>query len=532
MYYIFIGISEENDKLRSMNTLFQEMLYNRKFMVTSYKRFQSNNNKIDNYIPIQVDNTKPVEIVIHLYKEVDDFETNSSPNNSIHIVKCINEEKNAEKSRNLTALLKNALENKKNTVLTTNRRASLTTSPSPKSAKIDGDEYTLESSGKNSLDFNLMNVIETNTEVNVEMGPIVNANLFYLHPTKWEKRFEEICRSMEKDYESCGISEQFNINSSHSLPYISLNLTPKKIEEKLIQIGLACAYVNKVDRVYRRVLVVETLKKKSAEVKVFLFDLGTYLNVNIEDLFNLLDKYSKWSPLCFECTLNLKMSRPELDDQVTLQFKKLVNLNKNFKIKLINKLKNLKPKSKENECITINRYHVNLFGTRAEPYDPSTELVINFGDELKSFGSSLSTRKLIAPISPPINCALWDKLAEKTIAFNETEMPLGEILKIKLINLSTVTNFSVILRFHQDRRQEFLTNLHHWHKENRKNLISLFDKPITALNMKSYIGLPCALRSVQMGKWCRGLIVELSQLAHIYLVDYGELLFNFDLSII
>jgi hypothetical protein len=82
-------------------------------MVTSYKRFCSDNNTIDNCVPLQIDNRKPKEIVIHLYKEVDGFEENSSLNNSINIMKHINE----EKSRNLTVFLKNEIHDKSMEIL-------------------------------------------------------------------------------------------------------------------------------------------------------------------------------------------------------------------------------------------------------------------------------------------------------------------------------------------------------------------------------------------------------------------------------
>ncbi len=494
-------------------------------MVTNYKRFCSNNNTIDNCVPLQTDNRKPLEIVIHLYKEVDGFEANNSLDNSIHIMKCINEEQNEEKSRNLTVFLKNEIENRKETILTTNRRASLTTSPSPKSAKVFDNLH--ETSDRKKLECNLLKLVNYNSEISVQMGQIISVNQFYLHLSKWDKLFRKMSQDMEKDYAGCETPSQCMIDDS-SLPNITLNLTPKVISENLIKTGLVCAYANITNKVYRRVMVAENLRRKTTEVKVYLIDLGTYMNVNIGNLFNLKDKYFEYEPLCFECTLGLgKMARPELDEQVLIQFKKLVKLNINFKIKIVNQLKELTSKTNVSEgidCFTANRYHVNLFGTRAEPRDPNTELTINFGDELRSFGSSLSTKKIMAPQSPPSSCLLWDKLAEKTFAFNETEMPLGETLKIKLINLHSVKNFSVILRCHIERRQEFLAKFYKWHKENRKNLVTLLDNSVTSKNMKSFIGMPCVLTSVQIGKWCRGLIIELnihSQMATIYMVDHG-----------
>ena len=185
-----------------------------------------------------------------------------------------------------------------------------------------------------------------------------------------------------------------------------------------------------------------------------------------------------------------------------------------------------------NSNFEMFRYHVQLFGTRADLQDTEFEFSINFGEELQLFGSSLSTspvEKLTGVVSPT-HRASCDKLAEKTMAFYETDMPLNQVFKIQLTNLDTVKSFGIILRSQLEKRDAFLAKFHQWHRDNRKSIAqshAMFDKNGVAggKSVKSFVGMPCALSSVQVGKWCRGLVLNVDfagQLANIYLVDYGE----------
>jgi hypothetical protein len=498
-----------------------------------------NNNRVDNYIPFQVDNTHPVEIVIHLFKEIDEFEANDSPNDSIRIVNGINDEHNDEQSRNLTVFIKKSIE--KNN-LTINRRASLTTSPSPKTAKVEENfDYKAlatttttptTANDKHCKTNNSDVMADQNSELSVDIVSIGNTNQFYLHLTDWEAEFEKICQCMEKEYNIQNASGETTGNNSSCLPDLTLNITPviTKLNEKDIKKGVICAYINREKSIYRRALVVDIPKKKSSKqalyVDIFLFDLGKYFQACVDNLYVLHDKYFEMAPLCFECTLGLPKLQLELDEQLSTQFKTLVQLNKNFKIKIIKKMKPIDVVDSQYE---ISRFHVNLYGTRADKRETPFEYVINFGEELKLFGSALSTSSVnkLNVLSVPV--------CEKINPFNETDMPLNQTFKIQLTNLDTVKNFGVILRSQLESRDAFLKRFHEFHRSNRTSLKPLFENSNLAASsnsgtknsMKNFIGMPCALSSVQISRWCRGLIVNLDvvgKLANIYLVDYGNLM--------
>ena len=68
---------------------------NKKFMCTSFRKYSSsgnNNKKIDNCIPLQADNSKPLEVIIHLFKDINEFNIkNNNLNDSQSFMNELNE---------------------------------------------------------------------------------------------------------------------------------------------------------------------------------------------------------------------------------------------------------------------------------------------------------------------------------------------------------------------------------------------------------------------------------------------------------
>ena len=366
--------TEEEASLKAVDKLFKATLANkRKLMVTSYKRFSTNSNRLDNFVPLQTNNTYPIEVVIHLFNEEDNLD---ALNSSMSIVKQINDEQSDEQARNLTIIIKKTIE-KAN--LTTNRRASLTTSPSPKTAKVSNTNV-FDYEPEKKLRQKLKDAESQLKEISVEIVTIMSTNQFFLHMAEWEAEFEALCQSLEKDYDSNVTLDSFASNNSSTLPNLTLSITPvngiaasltspiTKLAEKSIHKGLVCVYANKETSVYRRVLIVDLPKKRA--VQVYLLDLGKYETMCVDYLYSLLDKYIDLAPLCFECTLGLpKTTRIELDEQVSTQFKTLVHLNKNFKIRV---LKELKPLEK------VRLYILNIFEMKNKllsKKDPNTYIL-------------------------------------------------------------------------------------------------------------------------------------------------------------
>ena len=102
--------------------------------------------------------------------------------------------------------------------------------------------------------------------------------------------------------------------------------------------------------------------------------------------------------------------------------------------------------------------------------------------------------------------------------FTENDLPLNKVLKIQLTNLDSIKHFGVVANEEVEKRWTFLVSFHRWYRENRKTLKPLFDVP-----KKTNIGQPCAINSIQFGKWCRGVVITCdlnASMSTIYLVDH------------
>lgn len=102
--------------------------------------------------------------------------------------------------------------------------------------------------------------------------------------------------------------------------------------------------------------------------------------------------------------------------------------------------------------------------------------------------------------------------------FTENDLPLNKVLKIQLTNLDSIKHFGVVVNEEVEKRWTFLQSFHRWYRENRKTLKPLFD-----VTKKNNTGQPCAINSIQFGKWCRGVVTACdlnANMSHIYLVDH------------
>jgi hypothetical protein len=500
--------SNEHD-LKKANLAFIHLLKGKKFMATIYKRFSSQN-RIDNQIPLQSDISKPIEIAIHVYKE-DDEESNSL-NSSINFINGLNNaEKTTDQSRNLTLIIKKMID-KETKSSSSIRRASLS---GQTSIPI-----------KRKIQFSLFDLVKQDKEADVQIGHVVNANQFYVHLSNWKSEMTKLNELMARDYNPD--STLVDGLDDSSLPDIcfTLNLTDKDL-----RIGLLCAIVNKNESFYRRALIVDLPKKKlnkPSNTSVYLIDFGKYITTSADNLYNLLDKYHDIEPLCFQCTLGIDAPRA-LEEQVNNQLSSLIQIQKSFRIGLIDELKSIH--SAEASSILLNRYLVKLYGL-------SQDKILNISDQLSLFARSLSTSSSLPKNSfldsikttPELNnIAAWDKLVEKpnAYAFNETEMPLGQQLRIKLIEVNTANYFGVVLCCQKEKRERFVQRFNQWHKENRIYLKFLFYDGQRTNPSEYFEGMPCAFNSIQIGKWCRGVVlyIETNSInSYVYAVDYGRVL--------
>ena len=505
--------SNETD-LKKANLAFIHLLKDKKFMATIYKRFALQN-LIDNQIPLQSDISKPIEIAIHVYKEGD--EESDSLNSSINFINVLNGEKTANQSRNLTLIIKKMID-KETKSSSSSRRASL------------GGQTLIPI--KRRIQFSLFDLVKQDKkEADVQIGHVVNANQFYVHLSNWKSEMTKLNELMARDYNPD--STLVDGLADSSLPHLSFTLSQNaaNLTDKELRIGLLCAIVNKNESVYRRALIVDLPKKKlnnkPSNTSVYLIDFGKYVTTSTENLFNLLDKYYDIEPLCFQCTLGIDAPRA-LEEQVNNQLSSLILLYKSFRIGLIEELKSIH--SAEASSILLNRYRVKLFGV-------SQDKTVNISDQLSFFAQSLSTSSSLPKnafldsikTTPELNnIAAWDKLVKKpeTYPFNETEMPLGQQLRIKLTDVDTVNYFGVVLCCQKEKRERFVQRFNQWHKENRTYLKSLiYDGKNSP--PECFVGMPCAFSSVQMSKWCRGVVIHIEANcvnSYVYLVDYGKVL--------
>jgi hypothetical protein len=254
-------------------------------MATVYKEFLLKN-KISNMIPVQVDNTKPIEIIIHLKLDND--------KGLVDICELIN--KREQQSIN---------------------------------PKIDSPSVVQRRKCKALQP--ISRLIEHKSEFKaVRFSNIIGLNQFFLHLYGWEEQFEKLKIMMRSDY----VAENNRAKISH------YNISDLKK-------NLMCALVFKEGEEWavRRAVIYELKmanQNSNAQVKLYLLDLGTFHTASsVSGLFPLLDKYLVIEPLCFECTLSdveneplFKMNTRKSSNELVLEkFTQFVIKNKYFKLK-------------------------------------------------------------------------------------------------------------------------------------------------------------------------------------------------------
>lgn len=354
--------------------------------------------------------------------------------------------------------------------------------------------------------FNIRKYLNSDEEMVAEFGYMNNPNQFYLHLTNWTDKLNELSKKLESNSKT-------------------------KLSE--IKPGTYCVYFDSNKSLFKRAQIKESTNKKFNSVNLFLVDTGEHLtSISTDLLYNLNESFYQMEPLCFECTLGLQYSKLA-EEKYTNKFRSMIQLSKYLKLKLVEELQ-----PSDNKYV----YLINLYGSRATQRETDRSFNLNISEELRTNNPVL----LLSVSSPTSKTEIdLDSLRKtdhlrKFSAFKEEELPLNEKLKIQLTSVDTVKHFGIVVNANLEKRYVFIKDFHQWHKDNKKNLTQIFKSETSNENQKPndlqvenkkqsnkyYIGQPCAVCSVQIGKWCRGLIASIdfnSQMTYIYLVDYCRL---------
>jgi hypothetical protein len=437
------GITSSSQSSLKLVDFFRKKLENgqKTFMATIYKEY-SVKNKITNFIPLQSDNTKPIEIIIHL----------SQNSNSI---------------LDLTNILLNFLQNQLPPPATNSPSLSIQI-PKPK------------------LYSNHIATKSTSLILPVKIVNIIDFNHFFvaLSNNDYETQLQKLTNEMKLDYET----KKPLVNK------ISLNELTNR---------LPFVYRSGSNSVYKRAIFlgaksIMNNKQTSQQFKFYLIDYGTIIYVDsisldAKDMFPLTSKYLNVEPLSVECTLDLNVSAENYALMLE-KFKKFILL-KNDKNDFLIRFSELNA----NNHYEIPKYKVNLY------IKEETANLIDIGKEMTG---NAKTNNVV-----------------NFLLKNETSLEVGHIFRAQLINVDTAKYFSVILCEKNEKRTQFLNKFHLWHKENRQNLKSLFDNPQKPSSKEQLVGMPVALNSIQISKWCRGVILSSDfQFKNfvIHLVDYSR----------
>lgn len=113
---------------------------------------------------------------------------------------------------------------------------------------------------------------------------------------------------------------------------------------------------------------------------------------------------------------------------------------------------------------------------------------------------------------------LGDLCESKCLIYNQVKLDLKVPVRVMLTNVDTAKHFGIVQSVNNEKRIEFIAKFHQWHKENKATLVRLSG------DLKSQ---PCAINSIQVGKWSRGLVVQCDQkanMSNIYLIDFCKTL--------
>lgn len=463
----FQAVLCQDQEYKYATEYFMQLLYEKPFMATVSMRY-SHFNKIENVLPLQADNyLKPIEVVIHLFEKPISSPI-SSPVSDLD-------------SQNITYLIKQMI-----------------------SENLKHDDNNAD---KNLIKkFNIKMHLNNENELVAEFCNLISPNQFYLCLNGFNEKLNEINVQLEHDYKESRLFEADNFSN-----------------------GSYCVYIDKKKVMYRRARINQLIKNNA---NIFLIDTGEYVeNVNINQLHKLYESYYEREPLCFECTLGLEYTKSNEEKYIN-KFKSMIQLSKFFRVKLIDEI------DEKDKTLFL----VNLFGSRATLTETDRSYTMNIGEELKT-NSPVLFLQASSPTTKTSFPFLKQTDLKRCCAFKEPEIALNEVLKIQLTNVDTVKHFGIVLSTDIEKRNAFLSNFHLWHKENKRTLKSIFsfksennnenaEKKIntacttttnTAAYYKSFIGMPCAIMPIQIGKWCRGIIASVdfsAQISSIYLVDH------------
>ncbi|CAF0857163.1 unnamed protein product, partial [Brachionus calyciflorus] len=241
--------------------------------------------------------------------------------------------------------------------------------------------------------------------------------------------------------------------------------------ENQVHPGLPC--VKKINNFYKRAVILDSCKIKSElNIRLFLIDYGEIIFSGIEEIFKLPDKLYDIEPLAIKISLDLCMADKQTENSSTKKLKSLIQ--------------------------EIDTLRFRVLDCRKDYY---TVKILNLNVEMGFFLDSLK-----------------QNLEEKQIIYGQVKLPLNQPLKVLLTNIDTAKHFGIVCSSNYEKRVEFISKFHQWHKENKKSLNSLSE---------DLLGKPCALSSIQIGKWCRGLVVQsdlTAQMSNVYLIDFCKTL--------
>ena len=158
----------------------------------------------------------------------------------------------------------------------------------------------------------------------------------------------------------------------------------------------------------------------------------------------------------------------------------------------------------------IPKYIVNVYASKTED---SLEIDVN-AELLKYLHSVQTARKDLESNSHNMSGFMQT---------NEDRLELHRPIRVLLVNVESTTLFSIVPTECEEKRQQFMSQIHAWHVDNRQNLKPLFARTIEESKV---LGTACAFSLQNMGgRWARGIIVNNESKVNIctvYAVDYSK----------
>ncbi|CAF1134439.1 unnamed protein product [Brachionus calyciflorus] len=286
--------------------------------------------------------------------------------------------------------------------------------------------------------------------------------------TKLEKLFEyefQILNLVSPNEIWVCLSKNDNLYSK-----INQELSQSKLvalSESQVHSGLPC--VLKISNYYKRAKILDSYKIKSElNIRLFLVDYGEIMFSSLEDIFKLPDTLYHIEPLAIRISLDFYLPDKQTEDT-----------NKN-------KLESL-----------IQDIDILIFRVLDSRKDYYIVKILNLNGETDFFHEIQN-----------------ENLEEKQIIYDQIKIELNQPLNVLLINHETPKHLGIVSASKYKKRFEFISKFHDWHKENKKSLNFLSG---------DLLGKPCAISSLQIGKWCRGLVIQSGlngKKSRVYLIDF------------